>query len=90
MRSGLVTIRVAQNSRTGQHGRPAQVIDMGETALDEQIFEEYLAEMREHYTADKVWGHTFAFRRCLLISNALTHISSSVLDAGAGAVPPPG
>jgi hypothetical protein len=31
-----------------------QVIDMGETALDEQIFEEYLAEMGEHYTADKV------------------------------------
>jgi len=29
---------------------------MGETALDEQIFEEYLVEMREHYTADKVWG----------------------------------
>ena len=27
---------------------------MGETALDEQIFEEYLAEMRDHYTADKV------------------------------------
>jgi hypothetical protein len=27
---------------------------MGETALDEQIFEEYLTEMREHYTADKV------------------------------------
>jgi hypothetical protein len=29
---------------------------MGETALDEQIFEEYLAEMGEHYTTDKVWG----------------------------------
>lgn len=33
-----------------------QVLDMGETALDEQIFEEYLVEMREHYTADKVWS----------------------------------
>ena len=33
---------------------------MGETALDEQIFEEYLAEMRDHYTADKVW---FIFTR---------------------------
>jgi hypothetical protein len=32
-----------------------QIIDMGETALDEQTFEEYLAEMGEHYTADKVW-----------------------------------
>jgi hypothetical protein len=32
------------------------VIDMGETALDEETFNEYLAEMREHYTADKVSG----------------------------------
>jgi hypothetical protein len=38
-----------------QHGQPLKVIDMGETALDEQIFEEYLAEMRDHYTADKVY-----------------------------------
>ena len=37
-----------------QHGQPLQAIDMGETALDEQILEEYLAEMRDHYTADKV------------------------------------
>jgi hypothetical protein len=37
-----------------QHGQPQQILDMGETALDEQIFEEYLAEMRGHYTADKV------------------------------------
>ncbi|KAH9969699.1 PPPDE putative peptidase domain-containing protein [Russula dissimulans] len=35
------------------HGQPQQILDMGETALDEQIFEEYLAEMRGHYTADK-------------------------------------
>jgi len=33
---------------------------MGETALDEQIFEEYLAEMRDHYTADKV-QYAFSF-----------------------------
>ncbi len=35
---------------------------MGETALDEQIFDEYLAEMRDHYTADKV---------CLLLPRLL-------------------
>lgn len=29
---------------------------MGETALNEDTFNEYLAEMREHYTADKVSG----------------------------------
>ncbi|KAG6904808.1 hypothetical protein DXG01_007028 [Tephrocybe rancida] len=31
-----------------------QVIDMGETALDEGTFDEYVADMQEHYTADKV------------------------------------
>lgn len=37
-----------------QHGQPLQIIDMGETAIDEETFNEYLEEMREHYTADKV------------------------------------
>jgi hypothetical protein len=32
------------------------VIDVGETALDEETFNEYLGEMRQHYTADKVSG----------------------------------
>lgn len=27
---------------------------MGETSIDEETFDEYLNEMREHYTADKV------------------------------------
>lgn len=27
---------------------------MGETAIDEDTFNDYLAAMREHYTADKV------------------------------------
>ena len=51
----LVTIHVVPRLTYGQHGQPMQIIDMGETALDEQTFEDYLAEMREHYTADKVW-----------------------------------
>lgn len=37
-----------------QHGSPLQVVDMGETAIDEETFDEYLEEIREHYTADKV------------------------------------
>jgi hypothetical protein len=37
-----------------QHGQPTSILDIGETALDEQIFEEYIEEMRGHYTADKV------------------------------------
>ncbi|KAI9058199.1 DUF862-domain-containing protein [Trametes sanguinea] len=35
------------------HGKPLHIIDMGETSIDEETFNEYLAEMREHYTADK-------------------------------------
>ncbi|EMD39905.1 hypothetical protein CERSUDRAFT_81230 [Gelatoporia subvermispora B] len=35
------------------HGRPLQIVDMGETAIDEETFEEYLSEMRQHYTAEK-------------------------------------
>ncbi|EIN12585.1 thioredoxin family protein [Punctularia strigosozonata HHB-11173 SS5] len=35
------------------HGKPLQILDMGETSIDEDTFEEYLNEMREHYTADK-------------------------------------
>ncbi|KIM42944.1 hypothetical protein M413DRAFT_443767 [Hebeloma cylindrosporum] len=35
------------------HGAPLQIIDIGETALDEATFDEYLEEMRAHYTADK-------------------------------------
>lgn len=37
-----------------QHGAPLQVIHIGETSIDEETFNEYLAEMRDHYTADKV------------------------------------
>ncbi|KAF7291723.1 hypothetical protein HMN09_01264000 [Mycena chlorophos] len=35
------------------HGQPLQIVDLGETALDEETWEEYLQEMRSHYTADK-------------------------------------
>lgn len=31
-----------------------QIIDMGETAIDEETFDEYLEDIRVHYTADKV------------------------------------
>lgn len=37
-----------------KHGQPVQVLDMGETALDQETFNDYLTEMRTHYTADKV------------------------------------
>ncbi|KAF9447302.1 thioredoxin family protein [Macrolepiota fuliginosa MF-IS2] len=42
------------------HGRPLQIIDMGETAIDKETFNEYLEDIREHYTADKVrYGSDF-------------------------------
>jgi hypothetical protein len=50
---------------------------MGETALDEQIFEEYLAEMRDHYTADKV---CFLSPRLLLLgAHNLVPYSCSII-----------
>ncbi|KAJ7459714.1 PUL domain-containing protein [Mycena latifolia] len=36
------------------HGQPLQIVDLGETAIDEETWEEYLEDMRDHYTADKV------------------------------------
>ena len=50
----MIIVLHAKRPTRGQHGQPLQIIDMGETALDEELFEEYLTEMREHYTADKV------------------------------------
>lgn len=35
------------------HGQPLQIVDFGETAIDEETFNDYLNEIREHYTADK-------------------------------------
>ncbi|KAJ6508961.1 PPPDE putative peptidase domain-containing protein [Mycena sanguinolenta] len=35
------------------HGQPLQVVDLGETSIDQETWEEYLQEMRDHYTADK-------------------------------------
>ncbi|KAF8650336.1 hypothetical protein AX16_005277 [Volvariella volvacea WC 439] len=35
------------------HGQPLQILDMGETLLDEETFNEYIHEIRSHYTADK-------------------------------------
>jgi len=33
------------------------VLDLGETALDADTFDDYLMEMKNHYTAEKVWSH---------------------------------
>lgn len=34
------------------------MVDIGETAIDEDTFNEYLAEISQHYTADKVRAHS--------------------------------
>lgn len=41
---------------------------MGETAIDEATFDEYLDEMREHYTADKVRSLLSVKRLSLLMT----------------------
>ncbi|VDC02435.1 unnamed protein product [Peniophora sp. CBMAI 1063] len=46
---GIMTTLPGQS----HHGRPLNIEDMGTTAIDEQTWNEYLDEMREHYTADK-------------------------------------
>jgi hypothetical protein len=33
------------------------MLDMGETAIDQDTFNEYLEEIKQYYTADKVSGH---------------------------------
>ena len=48
-----------------QHGQPLQVIDMGETAIDEETFNDYINEMNDVYTADKVCCCPFFFN-CLM------------------------
>lgn len=39
---------------------------MGETSIDEDTFEEYLTEMRDHYTADKVSSFTSSINSLVL------------------------
>lgn len=42
------------SSYTPKHGAPLQILDMGRTSIDENTFDDYITELREHYTADKV------------------------------------
>ena len=44
-----------------QHGQPLEIVHIGETAIDQDTFNEYLSEMTEHYTADKVCHSSFLF-----------------------------
>ena len=69
--SPLVSIFCTAERRP-QHGSLLQVVDMGETALDEDTFNEYLSEISSHYTADKV-----SFLRTGLLAT-LTFFSPSV------------
>lgn len=48
------------------HGKPLHVIDIGETALDEETFNEYLLEISKHFTADKVCTAILEFLRQIL------------------------
>ncbi|KIJ62739.1 hypothetical protein HYDPIDRAFT_30327 [Hydnomerulius pinastri MD-312] len=45
-------ISVTQPGKS-HHGAPLRIVDVGETAIDEETFTEYLNAMREQYTADK-------------------------------------
>ena len=60
-----------------QHGQPLRVVDMGETMLDEETFDDYLQELSEIYTADKVC-YVHASRKT--ITNRISSIIFSVGD----------
>lgn len=45
-----------------QHGTPLEVCDLGETEIDEATFNEYIDELRDQYTAEKVRAAA-AFRK---------------------------
>lgn len=53
---------------TTQHGRPLEVVDMGETYLPLEVFVEYLESLRSEYTAEKY--HLLDFN-CNTFSNDL-------------------
>ena len=87
MSTGLVTILVTRCTELthNQHGQPAQVIDVGETVLDQQILEEYLAEMREYYPLTRYGAY---FRLSSLSDLERSYVSSCL--SAPGAVPPLG
>ncbi|KAL4073110.1 putative DUF862-domain-containing protein [Scleroderma yunnanense] len=67
-------IRVQHPGR-GHYGRPLRVVDMGETAIDEETFEQYIMAMREQYTLDKY--HFIAY---LITLHPFRNISSQHLS----------
>ncbi|KAJ3877193.1 PPPDE putative peptidase domain-containing protein [Lentinula edodes] len=57
------------------HGNPLHIVDLGTTDIDEGTFNEYLEEMREHYTADKY--HLLEFN-----CNSFTNDCAAFLTGG--------
>ncbi|CCO31095.1 PPPDE peptidase domain-containing protein 2 AltName: Full=Protein FAM152B [Rhizoctonia solani AG-1 IB] len=64
----------------GQHGRPLQIVDFGETAIDEDTFNDYLNEIREHYTADKANFNCNSFTNDVIGFLTGEHIPSWIRD----------
>ncbi len=48
-----VDVYEISSDRYRQHGNPVQKIELGTTQIDEATFEEYLDNMRDHYTGEK-------------------------------------
>ncbi|KAG2145882.1 PPPDE putative peptidase domain-containing protein [Suillus clintonianus] len=61
------------------HGSPLRIIDMGETCIDEQTFDEYLSEIKEHYTADKY--HLLDFNCNSFTNDCLGFLTGSSLPS---------
>lgn len=61
-----------------QHGQPQQIVDVGQTEIDEMMFEGFLDELRETYTADKV-SVVLSLSDMLLTSNHQYHLLGALL-----------
>ncbi|KAI6147552.1 PPPDE putative peptidase domain-containing protein [Pisolithus thermaeus] len=54
----------------GSHlGQPSSVIEMGETAIDEDTFEQYLSEMHQQFTAEKASEYHLLDFNCNTFTN---------------------
>jgi hypothetical protein len=70
-----------------KHGSPFQSLDMGQTSIDEDTFNDYITAVREHYTADKVSNShlkclTCSMRACIAVPPAWCGITPDLVGDG--------
>lgn len=61
------------------HGQPQQILDMGETELDEETFNEYIESLSEEYTAEKY--HLMEFNCNHFTADVVGFLTGGVIPA---------